>query len=55
VRHIGDALLDANVSFKYYGDGWNLVCVTPKADAPTRAIRFGVSDSGKVDFSMTGP
>jgi phospholipase C len=24
VRHIGDALMHANVSFKYYGDGWNL-------------------------------
>ena len=24
VRHIGDALMEANVSFKYYGDGWNL-------------------------------
>jgi phospholipase C len=24
VKHIGDALMAANVSFKYYGDGWNL-------------------------------
>jgi phospholipase C len=23
VRHIGDALLEANVSWKYYGDGWD--------------------------------
>ena len=23
VRHIGDALLDKNISFKYYGEGWN--------------------------------
>ena len=29
VRHIGDALLDANVSFKYYGDGWNLYLSDP--------------------------
>jgi phospholipase C len=24
VRHIGDALMEKNISFKYYGDGWNL-------------------------------
>ena len=29
VRHIGDALLEANVSFKYYGDGWNLYLSDP--------------------------
>ncbi len=29
VRHIGDALMAANVSFKYYGDGWNLYLSDP--------------------------
>ena len=24
VRHIGDALMEKNISFKYYGDGWNI-------------------------------
>jgi len=29
VRHIGDALLGAKLSFKYYGDGWNLYLSDP--------------------------
>jgi phospholipase C len=29
VRHIGDALLDAGVSWKYYGDGWNIYLSDP--------------------------
>jgi len=29
VRHIGDALMENNVSFKYYGDGWNLYLSDP--------------------------
>jgi len=34
VRHIGDALMDANVSFKYYGDGWNLYLSDPNFTNP---------------------
>jgi len=29
VRHIGDALLEKNVSWKYYGDGWNIYLSDP--------------------------
>jgi phospholipase C len=29
VRHIGDALLEKNISWKYYGDGWNLYLSDP--------------------------
>jgi phospholipase C len=29
VRHIGDALNDANVSWKYYGDGWDIYVTDP--------------------------
>ena len=29
VRSIGDALLDKGVSFKYYGDGWNVDVASP--------------------------
>ncbi len=29
VRHIGDALSEANVSWKYYGDGWNKYVTDP--------------------------
>jgi phospholipase C len=29
VRHIGDALMEKNISFKYYGDGWNLYLSDP--------------------------
>jgi phospholipase C len=29
VRHIGDALLEKNVSWKYYGDGWNIFVTDP--------------------------
>jgi phospholipase C len=29
VRHIGDALLEKNVSWKYYGDGWNVFLSDP--------------------------
>jgi phospholipase C len=29
VRHIGDALLEANVSWKYYGDGWDKYVTDP--------------------------
>jgi phospholipase C len=29
VRHIGDALMDANISFTYFGDGWNLYLSDP--------------------------
>jgi phospholipase C len=29
VRSIGDAMLDAGVSFKYYGDGWNADVTSP--------------------------
>jgi phospholipase C len=34
VRHIGDALLDANVSWKYYGDGWNVFVGDPTDSNP---------------------
>jgi phospholipase C len=37
VRHIGDALMDANVSFKYYGDGWNLYLSDPNFNNPLDA------------------
>jgi len=30
VRHIGDALNDKGVSWKYYGDGWNVYLSDPK-------------------------
>jgi phospholipase C len=29
VRHIGDSLNDANVSWKYYGDGWDVYVTDP--------------------------
>ncbi|MGA2101925.1 MAG: alkaline phosphatase family protein [Candidatus Sulfotelmatobacter sp.] len=29
VRHIGDALLEKNISWKYYGDGWNVYVTDP--------------------------
>ncbi|HEX3438492.1 MAG TPA: alkaline phosphatase family protein, partial [Pseudacidobacterium sp.] len=29
VRHIGDALLEKNISFKYYGEGWDLYVTDP--------------------------
>lgn len=29
VRHIGDALLEKNISWKYYGDGWNIYLSDP--------------------------
>ncbi len=34
VRHIGDALMGANVSFKYYGDDWNLNLSDPNFSNP---------------------
>jgi phospholipase C len=34
VRHIGDALLEANVSWKYYGDGWNIYVSDPTLSNP---------------------
>jgi len=34
VRHIGDALMEKNVSFKYYGDGWNLYISDPNYNNP---------------------
>ncbi len=34
VRHIGDALLEANVSWKYYGDGWNAFVSDPTGSNP---------------------
>ena len=34
VRHIGDALLDKNVSWKYYGDGWNIFLSDPTFSNP---------------------
>ena len=37
VRHIGDALMAKNVSFKYYGDGWNLYLSDPNYDNPLDA------------------
>jgi phospholipase C len=35
VRHIGDALLEKNISWKYYGDGWDKY-VTDPLDTATR-------------------
>jgi phospholipase C len=29
VRHIGDALIEKNISWKYYGDGWNIYVAEP--------------------------
>ncbi|MGA8150535.1 MAG: alkaline phosphatase family protein [Terriglobales bacterium] len=37
VRHIGDALMEAKVSFKYYGDGWNLYLSDPNYTNPLQA------------------
>jgi phospholipase C len=37
VRHIGDALMEKNVSFKYYGDGWNLYLSDPNYNNPANA------------------
>ncbi len=34
VRHIGDSLNDANVSWKYYGDGWDVYITDPKDSNP---------------------
>jgi phospholipase C len=34
VRHIGDALLAKNVSWKYYGDGWNVFLSDPTFSNP---------------------
>jgi phospholipase C len=34
VRHIGDALLAKNVSWKYYGDGWNIYLSDPLQTNP---------------------
>jgi len=34
VRHIGDALLAKNVSWKYYGDGWNVFLSDPTLSNP---------------------
>jgi phospholipase C len=34
VPHIGDALMAKNVSFKYYGDGWNLYLSDPNYNNP---------------------
>jgi phospholipase C len=34
VRHIGDALLEKNISFKYYGDGWNVYLSDPTYSNP---------------------
>ena len=34
VRHIGDALNDANVSWKYYGDGWDIYVTDPTLANP---------------------
>jgi phospholipase C len=34
VRHIGDALLEKNISFKYYGDQWNLYVNDPYYQNP---------------------
>jgi phospholipase C len=35
VRSIGDAMLDAGVSFKYYGDGWNVDVTSPGSQLDT--------------------
>jgi len=37
VRHIGDALMEKNISFKYYGDGWNLYLSDPDYNNPANA------------------
>jgi phospholipase C len=37
VRHIGDALMEKNISFKYYGDGWNLNLSDPNYNNPADA------------------
>ena len=34
VRHIGDALLEKNISWKYYGDGWNAYVTDPLQQNP---------------------
>ena len=34
VRHIGDALLEKNISWKYYGDGWNIYLSDPLQTNP---------------------
>jgi phospholipase C len=34
VRHIGDALLEKNISWKYYGDGWNIFLSDPTLSNP---------------------
>jgi phospholipase C len=34
VRHIGDALLEKNISWKYYGDGWNVYVTDPLQSNP---------------------
>jgi len=34
VRHIGDALLEKNIPWKYYGDGWNLYLSDPTQSNP---------------------
>ena len=34
VRHIGDALLEKNISWKYYGDGWNIYLSDPLEQNP---------------------
>jgi len=34
VRHIGDSLMAANVSFKYYGDGWDVYVTDPLQTNP---------------------
>ncbi len=51
VRHIGDALLENNISFKYYGDGWDFICQilttpirsTPTATSATRSSTRAIS------------
>ena len=34
VRHIGDALLEKNISWKYYGDGWDVFVTDPTDTNP---------------------
>jgi phospholipase C len=34
VRHIGDALMEKNISWKYYGDGWNIYLSDPTLANP---------------------
>ncbi|HUA16093.1 MAG TPA: alkaline phosphatase family protein [Verrucomicrobiae bacterium] len=36
-RHIGDALMEKGISFKYYGDGWDLYQSDPNFDNPLDA------------------